>query len=127
MAVAAISRVLAVNLGTVYEWVKKVRWALGILAWVTMQRQRWGIVPAISFDGMWTCQRARHGKKRREVRIWTAVIELPDGRRCVDFEVGDRSGETFLRWCERLPEAERYYSSDYGAYRSRPAAERHIV
>ena len=95
MAVAAISRVLAVNLGAVYEWVKKVRWALGILAWVTMQRQRWGIVPAISFDGMWTCQRARHGKKRREVWIWTAVIELPDGRRCVDFEVGDRSGETF--------------------------------
>ena len=95
MAVAAISRVLAVKLGKVYEWVKKVRWALGIWAWVTIQRQRWGIVPAISFDEMRTCQWARHGKKRQEVWIWTAVIELPDGRPCVDFEVGDRSGETF--------------------------------
>ena len=45
------------------------------------------------------------------------MIKLPDGRRCVDFEVGDRSGETFLRLYERLPEAyypEAYYSDDYG-------------
>ena len=127
MAIAAISRVLEVKLGTVYEWVKKVQWALGIWAWVTMQRQRWGIVPAISFDEMWTYQRARRGKKRQEVWIWTAVIELPDGRRCVDFEVGDRSGETFLRLYERLPEAEWYYSDDYGVYGSWLPAERHIV
>ena len=92
-----------------------------------MQRQRWGMVPAISFDEMWTYQRARRGKKRQEVWIWTAVIELPDGRRCVDFEVGDRSGETFLRLYERLPEAERYYSDDYGVYGSWLPAERHIV
>ncbi len=92
-----------------------------------MQRQRWGVVPAISFDEMWTYQQARHGKKRQEVWIWTAVIELPDGRRCVDFEVGDRSGETFLRLYERLPEAERYYSDDYGVYGSWLPAERHIV
>ena len=52
MAIAAISRVLEVKLGTVYEWVKKVRWPLGIWAWVTMQRRRWSIAPAISFDGM---------------------------------------------------------------------------
>ncbi len=30
MAVGAISRVLEVNLETVYGWVKKVRWALGV-------------------------------------------------------------------------------------------------
>ena len=30
MAVAAISRVLEVNLGAVYGWVKKVRWALSV-------------------------------------------------------------------------------------------------
>ena len=114
MAVAAISRVLEVKPGAVYEWVKKARWALGVWAWVTMQRQWWGIVPAISFDGMRTCQRARQWKKRQEVWIWTAAIELPDGRRRVDFEVGDRSGETFLRLYERLPEAGRYYSDDCG-------------
>ena len=56
MAIAAISRVLEVKPGTVYEWVKKVRWTLGIWAWVTMLRRRWGIVPAIYFDEMWTYQ-----------------------------------------------------------------------
>ena len=127
MAVAAISRVLEVKPGAVYEWVKKVRWALGVWAWVMMQRQWWGVVPAISFDGMRTCQRARLGNKRQEVWIWTPVIELPDGRRRVDFEVSDRSGETFLRRYERLSEAERYYSDDYGVYGSWPPAERRIV
>ena len=97
MAVAAISRVLAVNLGAVHERVKKVRWGAGDLGLGDYAAPAVVIVPAISFDEMWTYQRARHGKKRREVWIWTAVIELPDGRRCVDFEVGDRSGETFLR------------------------------
>ena len=61
MAVAAISRVLEVKLGTVYEWVKKVRWALGIWAWVTMQCQQWGIVPAISFDELKRLARATTG------------------------------------------------------------------
>ena len=55
------------------------------------------------------------------------MIELPDGRRCVDFEVGDRGGETFLRLYERLPEAERYYSDDYAVYVSWLPAERRIV
>ena len=55
------------------------------------------------------------------------MIKLPDGRWCVDFEVGDRSGETFLRLYERLPEAERYYSDDYGVYGSWLPAERRIV
>ena len=92
-----------------------------------MQPQRWGIMPALSFDGMWTYQWGRHGKKRREVWIWMAAIELPDGRRRVDFEMGDRSGETLLRLYERLPEAERYYSDDYGVYGNWLPAERRIV
>ena len=49
------------------------------------------------------------------------------GRRRVGFEAGDRSGETFLRLYERLPEAERCYSDDYGVYGSWLPAERHIV
>ena len=40
---------------------------------------------------------ARRKGKRREVWIWTAVVEERDGSRWVDFEVGDRSEETFLR------------------------------
>ena len=43
------------------------------------------------------------------------------------FEVGDRSGETFLRWHEWLPEAERCYGDDYGVYGSWLPAERRIV
>ena len=92
-----------------------------------MQRQQRAKVPAISFDEMWTYQRVRHGERRQEVWIWTAVIELPDGRRCVDFEVGDRSSATFLRLYERLPEAERYYSDGYAVYLAWLPADRHIV
>ena len=40
IAVAAISRVLAVKPGTAYEWGKKARWALGIWVEVAMQGQR---------------------------------------------------------------------------------------
>ncbi|MXY46793.1 MAG: IS1 family transposase [Chloroflexi bacterium] len=37
--------------------------------------------------------------------VWTAVVEAGDGSRWVDFEVGERSEETFLRLYERLPAA----------------------
>ena len=55
----------------------------------------------------------RRGKKRREAWVWTAVVEEAvveeeDGRRWVDFEVGDRSEATFLKLYDRLPEAQRY-------------------
>ena len=77
MAIAAISRVLEVKPGDgVRVGQKKSSGPLGIWAWVTMQRQRWGMVPAISFDEMWTYQRARRGKQRQEVWIWAAVIEF---------------------------------------------------
>ena len=35
----------------------------------------------------------RHGEKRREFWIWTAVAEGAKGRRWGRFEVGDRSGD----------------------------------
>ena len=73
-------------------------------------------VKVISFDEMWTYVGARRKGKRREVWIWTAVIEEADGRLWVDFEVGDRSATTFLRLYERLPEAEWYCSDRYRVY-----------
>jgi len=88
---------------------------------------RRGPAAAISFDEMWTYQRARRGAKRQEVWIWTAVVEEADGSRWVDFEVGDRSEATFLRLYERLPEAERYYSDAYGVYQSWLPPGRHAV
>ena len=80
----------------------------------------------ISFDEMWSYVGARHGDKRRECWVWTAVVEEADGGRWVDFEVGDRSEATFLRLCERLPEAERYRTDAYQVYGWLPA-DRHEV
>jgi IS1 family transposase len=65
---------------------------------------------------MWTYIGGRHGEKRREAWIWTAVSLDPGGRRRLDFEIGDRSEAPFLRLYGRLPEAGAYYSDSYGVY-----------
>ena len=44
------------------------------------------------------------------------MVEEEDGRRWVDFEVGDRSEATFLELYGRLPEARRYVSDGYRVY-----------
>ena len=75
---------------------------------------------------MWSYVGARRKGKRREVWIWTAVVEEQDGRRWADFEVGDRSEETFLRLYERLPEAGLYRSGAYPVYQWLPP-ERHVI
>ncbi len=80
----------------------------------------------IAFDEMGTYVGARRRGKRREVWIWTAVIEEADGRRWVDFEAGGRSEATFLRLYERLPEAELYRSGHYGVYEWLPR-DRHVA
>ena len=80
----------------------------------------------ISFDEMWRYVGARRRGKRRDIWVWTTVIEEGDGRRWVDFEVGDRIEETFLRLYERLPEAEEYHTDGYQVYGWLPA-NRHVV
>lgn len=80
----------------------------------------------ISFDEVWTYVGARRREKRREVWIWTAVVEEADGQRWGCFAVGDRSEATFLRLLEQLPEAERYRSDDYSVYRFLPQ-NRHVA
>ncbi len=64
--------------------------------------------------------------KRREVWVWTAVIEEPDGRWWVDFEAGGQSEATFLRLYARLPEAELYRSDHYAVQEWLPP-DRHMV
>ena len=49
----------------------------------------------------------------------------PDGRRRVDFEVGDRSETPFLRLYEGLPEAELYRSDAYAVYQEWLPRNRH--
>ena len=125
----AISRVMGVKAGTVYSWVKKVRWA-----WETMQllsRQRkmdsegQGAAKVISLDEMWTYVGVRRRGIRRDVWVWTAVVEEENGRRWVD-EVGDRTEATFLKLYNRLPEAEQYHTDAYRVYGWLPA-NRHVI
>ena len=76
----------------------------------------------ISFDepqarpgGMWTYVGARRKELGRSVWIWTAVVEETDGSQWMDFEVGGRDRETFMRLYRRLPDA-RYRSDPYEVY-----------
>ena len=85
-----------------------------------------GPARVMSFDEMWSYVGARRKGKRREVWIWTAVVEEWDGSRWVDFEAGDRSEETFLRLYGRLPEAGLYRSDAYQVYDWLPA-DRHVA
>ena len=80
----------------------------------------------IVFDEMWTYQQARRRGKRQDVWVWTAVVREADGNRWADFEIGDRSAETFLRLYERLSEAELYRTDAYRVYGWLPS-ERHEV
>ena len=75
---------------------------------------------------MWTYQKARHGKQRQEVWVWTTIVLEHDGRCRVDFEIGDRSATTFDRLYRRLLEAELYRTDAYGVYGLLPA-DRHMV
>ena len=93
--VSAISRVMHIQTGTIYSWLKKN--AMGVesrgaprAAFDPFQSSP-PKVKAISLDEMWTYQKARKRPKRQEVWIWTAVVERTDGSRRVFFEVGDRS------------------------------------
>ena len=57
--------------------------------------------------------------QRIESTAWqrpAAVIEETDGRRGADFEVGDRSENTFERLYARLPEAQQYCSARDAVY-----------
>lgn len=94
-----------------------------------MQRrasQRRKPAKVIAFDELWSYVGARRKGLRREVWVWTAVVAEADGRRWVDFEVGDRSEETFLRLYGRLPEAELYRSDHYRVYDWLPQ-NRHVA
>ena len=81
----------------------------------------------VSWDEMWTYRGARHGEKREDCWIWTAVVREADGSRWADFEAGDRSEGPFLRLYERLPEAGLYRSDAYRVYAGWFPPERHVA
>ena len=84
------------------------------------------VAVVVSCDEMWTYRGARCEGKREDVWIWTAVVAEADGGRWVDFEVGGRDEQTFLRLYERLPDAGLYRSDAYSVYQWFPA-DRHVV
>ena len=49
---------------------------------------------------------ARRRGLHRSVWIWTAVVEEADESWWMDFEVGSRQRQTFMRLCRRLPDVE---------------------
>ena len=55
------------------------------------------------------------------------MVREIDGRRWMDFEVGDRSEAPFLRLYERLPEAGLYRSDAYAVYVGWFPPSRHVV
>ena len=76
---------------------------------------------------MRTYRQARHGDKRQDLWIGTAVVQESDGRRWVDFEDGDRSAAPFLRRYARLPEGEQYRRAAYAVYGSWLPSGRYVV
>ena len=53
------------------------------------------------------------------------MVEEADGSRWANFEIGDRSAETYLRLYERLPESELYRTDGYRVYSWLPADGHH--
>lgn len=69
---------------------------------------------------MWTYVRCRRGVGRDSKWIWTCVV---DGKFL--FEVGLRDEETFLRFYDKIPEAEVYYTDNFKVYDWLPVS-RHV-
>ena len=128
---SAIARTFGVTPPAVSRWVKKGSAARSRLRRRGAQRTAdpAGRQPAavIAFDEMRTYQQARHGDQRQDLWIWMAVVAEPDGRRWADFEVGDRSANTFQRLYARRPEAELHRSDAYRVYQSWLPPSQHMV
>ena len=67
----------------------------------------------IAFVAMWTYQPARHGDQRQDLWLGTAVVAEPAVRRGADFEVGDRSENTFQQRYAHPPGSDLYRIDAY--------------
>ena len=119
-SLSAIARIFGVSVQAVSQWVKRGRAARSRMRRRGAKRTA-GVVgnrPAavVAFDEMWTYRQARRRGQRQDVWVWMAVVWESDGSRWADFELGDRSAETFLRLYERLPEAKLYRTDAYQVY-----------
>jgi len=76
---------------------------------------------------MWTYVNARKEPSRRQIWIWTAIVEEKGGGCLMDFEVGNRGEEPFSRLYGRMPEAERYRTDGYEAYKGLLPPKKHTA
>ena len=75
---------------------------------------------------MWTYLGVRRGKRRKDLWIWTAVLEEQNGLRWQMYEVGGRDVAAFSRLLNRLPDANRYETDAYRVYEWLPR-DRHAI
>ena len=111
-SLSSVRRILGYSTPAVLGWVKKGVSAVNWLRERSAQRTEGAAwrEPAAVMAGteMWTYRGVRRGEKRESWGIGTAAVEETAGRRGVDFEVGDRSANTFERLYARLPETQQY-------------------
>lgn len=100
---------------------KKAEWALEVVQSRT-ELLKGSLAETISLDEMWTYANVRKGPNRNSVWIWTAVVDDDH----VVFEVGDRSEQTLIRLCDRLPVAKRYHTDGYEAYNWLPRNQHEV-
>ena len=114
----------------VSEWIKKGALATErltrFLSCRTSGRQSGVRVSIVAFDEMWTYLGKRRGERRRDLWIWTAVVEEPDGVRRRMYEVGGRDVSAFSRLLDRLPGADKYETDAYSVYEWLPR-DKHAI
>ena len=96
------------------------------MAWRTSGRQGSVRASIMAFDEMWTCLGIRRGERRKDLWIWTAVVEERDGIRWRMYEVGGKDASAFSRLLDRLPGAYRYETDAYRMYEWL-TRDRHVI
>ena len=86
------------------------------MSWRTSGRLSGVRASIVAFDEMWTYLGIRRGKGRKDLWIWTAVVEERDGVRWRMYEVGGKDLSAFSRLLDRLPGADRYETDAYPVY-----------
>ena len=94
---SAIARIMGKNFNTVHSYIYRESKKANKIMELRIDKIKREEAKEISFDEMWTYERARKGSKRKSKWIWTACIELKDGRKKYIYEVGNRNEETFLK------------------------------
>ena len=127
---SATARVMGASVPTVSNWGKKGgagdRESDALSSVATSGRPGGVRASIVAFDEMWTCLGARRGERRKDLWIWTVVVEDRDGVRRPMREVGGRDEAAFSRLLDRLPDADRRETDSYPVYGWLPR-DRHVI